>query len=294
MARKGLAFRHRKGDSVRYAAVPFVVGTYEFQLGNLDRELAGMFERYLNEAYLSKLSDNVVPMRTIPVNRSVDASSPVAPYQDARQIVRGHKKIAVADCLCRVQQGILDSGCDKPREVCLVFGSHADYYVENGMARYIDVDEALAILDRCDEAGLVNQPHNTVNPGGMCNCCGDCCGILRGLKQLPRPVEAVFNDYFAVVDPDTCDGCETCIERCQMEAVAIGEDGIAVIDLDRCIGCGLCVTACPPEALRLDRKPEEQCRKVPRSGQELMTMTAEVRGTSLIPLAVLRKNAGDD
>ena len=36
MAQKGLLFRKRKGGRSRYAAVPYVVGIFEFQLGKMD------------------------------------------------------------------------------------------------------------------------------------------------------------------------------------------------------------------------------------------------------------------
>jgi len=267
MAQKGLVFRHRREGEVRYAAAAFVVGIYEYQLGRVDRELAEMLERYFNECFLGVLSDNIVPMRTIPINQSVDAKSQVAPYQDARQIVRAQKKIALAECLCRYLKEKIDEGCTRPKEVCLLFGSHAEYYVENGMGRFIDSDEAIRVLDQCDEAGLVNQPHNANNPGGMCNCCGDCCGILRALKHQPRPADAVYSNYFATVDSDTCTGCETCLERCQMEALTMGDGDTVVLDVSRCIGCGLCVPVCPEEAISLIKKPHET--RPPKTREEL-------------------------
>jgi Na+-translocating ferredoxin:NAD+ oxidoreductase subunit B len=261
-----------------------VVGSYEFQLKNLDRDLAEMVEAYFQEAYLTSLAGNIVPLRTVPVNRAINVSWPVAPYADARRIVQEKTKIAVAECICRKQQGLLDKGCGKPREVCLVFGSHADYYIENKMARPIDQQEALAILDTCEAAGLVNQPANMINPGGMCNCCGDCCGVLRALNGFPRPADLVFNDFTAQVRAEDCTGCETCIDRCQMQALTMDSDGVAEVNPARCIGCGLCVTTCPTEAISLILKPEEQRTPPPSDGRDLMVKTAELRGTSLIPV----------
>ncbi|MFZ5569973.1 MAG: 4Fe-4S binding protein [Thermodesulfobacteriota bacterium] len=284
MVEKGLIFRVRKNDAARYAAVPFVIGSYEFQLNRMDRELAEMTETYFEEALMPHLVGNVPPLRTIPVQKSVDVAHKVAPYADAKAIVADKEKIAVAECICRKQQGLLEKGCGKPREVCLVFGSHADYYVDKGMARFIEKTEAYAILDQCEKAGLVNQPANMVNPGGMCNCCGDCCGVLRGLNQLPKPAEMVCNNYVAAVNAEECTGCGVCEERCQMAAVAVNDDSIAAVNPDRCIGCGLCVTTCPTEAIRLQVKPEHLQRTPPASGRELMDMTARIRGTSLMPL----------
>jgi electron transport complex protein RnfB len=287
MARKGTLFRFRRGDKASYAAVPFVIGSYEFQLGRMDREFAEMVEAYFNEGMLPALAKNIVPLRTLPVNQSLDIAHQVSSFPDAKTIIRGKDKIAVADCICRQHQGLLDKGCGKPNEVCILFGAHADYYVENGMARFINQDEAVAILDTCEEAGLVNQPANMVNPGGMCNCCGDCCGVLRGLKQMPKPAEMVYNNYWAVVEADECTACEMCLDRCQMEAITMGEDELAVVDSDRCIGCGLCVTTCPTEAIQLVLKPEELWKAPPKDGKELIALTAEKRGTSLMPLSMM-------
>lgn len=287
MAARGLIFRQRKNGDVRYAAVAFVIGSYEFQLKNMDRELAEMMEAYLEEGLLDFTpGKNILPLRTIPVHKSITVSHPVSPYAQAREIIKTKETIALSDCICRVQQELLDKGCGKPKEVCLSFGSHADYYVDNKLGRYITQQEALEVLDRCEAAGLVNQPANMINPGGMCNCCGDCCGVLRTLNKLPKPAEAVFNDYWAHVNPELCTGCETCLDRCQMAAIDM-VDGIAVVNQDRCIGCGLCVTTCPTEAAQLELKPEDKQSKPPASGRKLMTRTAKLRGTSLVPLSMV-------
>ncbi|MFQ5485973.1 MAG: 4Fe-4S binding protein, partial [Desulfobacterales bacterium] len=264
----------------------FVVGAYEFQVGRMDKEFAEIFEDYFNEALAKNFSNVRLPLRTVPVHKSVDIGSNIAPYRDAREIIKSKDNIALADCICRKQKGLLGEDCDNPREVCFMFGSHADYYVENKLARKITKDEALSVLDKCEEAGLVCQPANSINPGGMCNCCGDCCGILRALKIQPKPSEMVVNNYWASVDPEICTGCETCVDRCQMEAVSMNESDIAQVNTDRCIGCGLCVTTCPSEAMSLVVKPEESRFEPPASGRDLMQETAQKRGKTLMPLSI--------
>ena len=158
-----------------------------------------------------------------------------------------------------------------------MFGSHAHYYVENGMGRYIDKEEAREIVKRNDEVGLVMQPFNSQKMGGMCSCCGDCCGMLRSLKKQPNPAAAVQSNYFADVDAEACIGCETCLERCQMEAIDMVKDK-AVINLDRCIGCGLCVTTCSTEAAQLIRRPDEQLYEPPVTGTMTYMAIMKERG----------------
>lgn len=278
MAQKGLLFRFRIKNRVRYSAIPFIVGIYEFQLKRLDSELAGLTEAYFNETFFGNMTGSVTPLRTIPVNESIESVIQVAAYSDARELVKNAPKIAIADCICRIHQARLDISCEKPSEVCFSFGASADYYVENGMGRFIDVEEGLSILAKSEEAGLVVQPESTQNPGGMCNCCGDCCGPLRALKKLDSPADLVMNNYFAEVEAGACTGCETCLDRCQMDAIRMTGDETASILLKRCIGCGLCVTTCPGEAITLHLKPVSQHRTIPANGRELLKKTAERRG----------------
>ena len=53
----------------------------------------------------------------------------------------------------------------------------------------------------------------------------------------------------AVVDKETCTGCENCVEACPVDAIAM-EDGIAVVS-DACIDCGQCVDECPVDAIEM-------------------------------------------
>ena len=278
MARKGLLFRVRKGDRVRYAAVPYVVGIYEFQLNKMDESFARDHEEYFREVFGSAIQGSQTPvLRTIPIDRQLVADYPVAPFEDVLRIIESQESIAVAPCVCRTTKQLVGEPCDKPVERCFSFGSHAAYYVENGMGRYISKAEAKALIIANEKAGLVMQPFNSEKAGGMCSCCGCCCGVLRSIKAQPVPADAVKSNYFAEVDGDSCTGCETCIERCQMDAIAIIDD-VANVIRDRCIGCGLCVTTCPAEALALIKKPEKEQYVPPKSGVETYIRIAQERG----------------
>jgi Na+-translocating ferredoxin:NAD+ oxidoreductase subunit B len=278
MAQKGLLFRQRKGDRLRYAAVPYVVGIFEHQLKRMDEGFAKDHEEYFETAFGRTIQSFKTPvLRTIPINRQLVANYPVAPYEDVLQILDAQDKIAVAPCVCRTTTHLAGKACAKPIENCFSFGSHADYYVENGMGRYITADEAKAIIRKNEADGLVMQPFNSQKIGGMCSCCGDCCGVLRSLKMHPTPAKMVQSNYFAQVDENECTGCETCIERCQMDAIDV-IDGIAEIALDRCIGCGLCVSTCPVEAIRLIKKPEDQLYEPPKTGIDTYIRILQERG----------------
>jgi len=278
MAFRGLLFRQRKGDNVRYSAVPFVVGIFEFQLNSVDRELALDLDTYYEESLgLSFQRWSTPVMRTIPINTELVSQWPIAAYEDALGIIDSQKKIAVANCICRTTAQKADKGCDKPLEACFLFGSHGQYYVDNGMGRFITKDEAKAIIRKNEAAGLVMQPFNSQYAGGMCSCCGDCCGMLRSLKKQDNPAAAVKSNYYAQIDGELCTGCETCIDRCQMDAIDMVDDK-AVVALKRCIGCGLCVSTCPTDAVSLVKKPEESLYLPPENGMETYMRIARERG----------------
>lgn len=278
MAERGLLFRQKKGDAVRYAAIPFVHGLFEFQVKNIERDFSEMVQQYFEEGLDGAIENGAEYfVRTVPVQESVKTGYNIAPYEDAVEILRGKEKIVVTDCICRKSMEIIDKSCNRPVETCFMFGSMGQYYLDRKMGRRVDADEAKEILLKCHEAGLVTQPATAQNPGGMCNCCGDCCGVLRALNKHPKPAGIVFSNHYAVLDESLCTGCETCIDRCQMKAITVN-GGVCEISRDRCIGCGLCVTTCPSEALQLIPKPKEELREPPVNTFEQMMMMAQKRG----------------
>jgi len=62
----------------------------------------------------------------------------------------------------------------------------------------------------------------------------------------------------AVVNPDRCAACLTCVRTCPYHVPYIGEEGYAVIDTAGCHGCGCCVAECPGKAITLKHFTDEQ------------------------------------
>lgn len=256
MARKGLIFRHRRGDQVRYMAAQFAVGIWEYHVNDLDPELIKDLNEYLPYFFAQINKLKTPQLRTIPVSRALPSEQRIVGYEKARELILEQQEIVVAPCICRRERQIMGEGCRHPLETCLVFGSGAQYYLENGLGRAIDQQEALRILDEAEQSGLVLQPSNSQKVVNICSCCGCCCQILKNLKRLPQPAAHVASNYFAHVDGDRCTGCGICVERCQMDAIAVGE--CAAVLRSRCIGCGLCVPTCPEAAVALVAKPEAE------------------------------------
>lgn len=283
MAGKGLIFSIETPNRPPvYMAAQFVVGIWEYHVNTLDEEFVKDMEAYM--PILAGEAFNHLPqLRTIPVGKSINAGMEILPYEKVEELVSKQKKFLVAPCICRREHQLKGAGCDKLMEACLVFGWGADYYERNKLGRVITLEETLEIIRKAEEEGLVLQPSNTREIVNICCCCGDCCQILLNLKRHPFPAAMVSSPFIAKVEPETCLGCQVCLDRCQMDALSM-EDEQAVLDPERCIGCGLCVSTCSSGALRLERKPEETQPKIPKNQMEALSLRIEARAEAKINL----------
>jgi ferredoxin len=258
-------------------ASQYVIGIWEYHVNDLSPELIKDMNEYMPTLIDTKVWQKAPQLRTIPVNRSIEAKLEILPFEKAEELIDSQKKLLVAPCICRRERSIMGEECDRPEEACLIFGKAAEYYQRNGLGRLIEKQEALDILKKADEAGLVLQPGNAQRAANICCCCGCCCAVLRTLKEYPKPAGLVSSPFYAALNRDDCEGCEKCIERCQMDALRM-EDDKASLDADRCIGCGLCVTTCPTGALTLERKPDSEQPEVPRNLFEAANQLGRERG----------------
>ena len=193
-----------------------------------------------------------VHMRVIPIDTTVASEQQVLPFEDVSAIVENARRVAVVPCPCRVSA----RKCDKPNEVCMQLNRAADYAIERGTGRELTKAEAVDVLRKSQEAGLV---HMTVNAKTaehvICNCCGCCCIMIPVLVQ--RGVGMLGpSRYLAEVDADACTACGACEEECPFEAIKM--EDTALISEDKCFGCGVCAVACPEEAISLStvREPD--------------------------------------
>jgi electron transport complex protein RnfB len=275
LAKRGLIFRTREGDKVAYQAFQFIVGIYEFQLPYLDREFSEMMEEYFPYLGMSLGVLKTKQLRVAPVDSSVDALPTVAPYNNIREMVKKEKLILNNPCICRKEQELLGNKCDRPRDLCFSFGKFAQYGLDNGTGTQVTPEEALELLDKAEEAALVMSPSNTQELEFICCCCGCCCGGLKNLKLLDNPADFMQSYYRAIIDPDECTACGTCVERCQIDAIE-EKDDVMEVNPARCIGCGLCVSECPVEAITLEEK--EGMEPPPADLDEVFERLSKERG----------------
>lgn len=278
MMRKGIILTFNEGyRETYYGNAEFAMGgIFNFQLNNLTEELLTDYHLYQVERRAKDKpgTGGGLPLRTIPVDRSipVQARFAVSDYDSVRNLVENARgKLSVANCICRLTSRILGDGCKKTNliEACLMIGTdHARRHVDMGIGRYITKEEAFELLDKAQQDGLVLQPENSQRPDTVCICCGDCCVLLTMLNKHPRPAELYVTNYYVHFNPELCNGCGVCVEKCQMNARSM-VDGIAEINPDRCIGCGNCVVLCSLEANTLLKKEPE---KVPLKDKSTVNM----------------------
>ena len=251
MAQKGLVFRISRHGKKQYNAIPFVVGLYEYSLKRMDRGLAELCKEYVDSVYIDELGKTNIPaLKVIPIEKRIKRETELLPYQKIVETVRKAKKFAVAECLCRKEKRLLGQGCEHPLENCLTFGIAAEYYIESGLGREINADEAIQILEEADKSGLVHTGTNTKSLALICACCPCCCTFMKTITQKGYDRTRFYNSNFvAVVEAEECVACGTCVDRCPVSAISVNE--LAEVDRNKCLGCGLRATECETSAITL-------------------------------------------
>lgn len=283
MANRGNTYAKIQDGVKVYANMPLVVGMLELQVSRLSLNLLKDVEEYFQEKYAGEyLRTPVRQMRVIPIQKSIKASHRIGTYDELRNLIESAEgRIRVGECMCRkgMQMAGHSCGVTARKETCMAFRDFADLTGRSGWGRPISKEEALEIAAKGEEEGLVLQPGNEQETEFICSCCGDCCGILKMAKAMPKPAEFMATNYYAQVDVDLCNGCGGCLERCQMDAIRL-ENNTAEINRDRCIGCGLCVSTCAVEAIQLAKKPRQQ---VPPKNMEALMDTIMAHKKATLP-----------
>ena len=260
MVEKGNTFRKKKDGAKVYASVPLVIGMLELQGSQLPLDVLQDINQYFQEGFAAEYVSTKIPQtRVIPVRKSITAEHRIGTYDELKDLIeKAGDRIRIGECMCRNLMRKVGQTCKATtrQETCMAFRDFADLAGKKGWGRPISKEQALEIASKNEEDGLVLQPANEQEPEFICSCCGDCCGILRMAKAMPRPVDVFASNYYALGNPEICVGCGTCGDRCQMDAVSL-QDEIAVVNRDRCIGCGLCVSTCPSGAIHLVTKAKE-------------------------------------
>jgi Fe-S-cluster-containing hydrogenase component 2 len=261
MAGRGLLYLRETPGGPYFCLLPVVPGMMELQFmgggaGPEKVRLARLFEDYYRPGTgRAMLAAGMPYSRVIPVERVVENRQEILPFERAAEVVRAAAAVAVANCYCRHEADLLGQGCGHPKDVCLMFGPFAEFAAARGWARLVETGEALATLERAEEAGLVHVTDNVASGANfMCNCCGCCCLFLRTITTLDQPGAVAQAAFLPEVDRAECTACGACAEACQVGAVRVEDEQPAAVDADRCLGCGQCLGACAFGAVEMVRR----------------------------------------
>src|SRR6266540_2679368 len=186
----------------------------------------------------------------------------VLAWEKASEVVGGARRWAVSLCFCRHKAEHLGQRCDAPMDNCLSINGGAEFIARRGFGREIGRTEALEILARARESGLVQIAANVKSrPTFVCNCCGCCCEQLQAVSRWGLPAVNP-SGFVPLSDAARCAGCSRCARACPVGAIAMEPVLSAAsrkaalaprIDEERCIGCGVCAGACHKGALAMAR-----------------------------------------
>lgn len=221
----------------QYILPMFVPGCAEFMVMNAKQveehpELADFFEN-MSRLPLEKVTPMVPPggagigMHVIPVEKAIPAKQESVSVEHISYWLNKYKdKYAVGACSCRRQQRVRGEGTgDIEGDLCIGVGDMADYLVETGKGRYIEIDEVMEILQRAEDNGYVHQITNIDGEEkifAICNCAVGVCNGLR-TSQLFNTPNMSRSAYRASVDPAKCVACGRCVEFCPSGAAKLGQ-----------------------------------------------------------------------
>ena len=190
-------------DHVKQYILPmFVPGCAEFMMMNEKQveehpELADFFEN-MSRLPLEKITPMVplggagIGMHVIPVEQAIPATQQSVSVEHISYWLKKYEnKYAVGACSCRRQQRVRGEGTGEIEgELCIGVGDMADYLVETGKGRYIDLNEVLEILQRAEDNGFVHQITNIDGEDkifAICNCAPGVCNALRTSQLFNTP-----------------------------------------------------------------------------------------------------------
>ncbi|MBN2466800.1 MAG: 4Fe-4S binding protein [Deltaproteobacteria bacterium] len=266
LAGKGFLYkRQTPSGKVGYAFIQIGFGIpqiffWKGEITDAVKEIAPTLGKYLRKTTpKARGSEHTRFYRYVPVNKAVDHGlQAVYTYDMMTEVVNKAKKIAVVHCSCRQTRRLLtNSTCTHSLEVCIKFNKMAEFVLDKRLGREITKGEALEIIRKSEEEGLIHFVDNCQEEiQHNCNCCACCCWTVMPIKKRLVPRDYIMATYYLrTTDEDLCTACGQCAEDCPLEIITM-ENDLPVVDESICIGCGLCLLHCPIDAAKLKRKDD--------------------------------------
>lgn len=149
-------------------------------------------------------------------------------------------------CDCRSVRG----DCGLPTKTCITYNTGINSRIDRGIGEKIDKETAKQIVINAEKEGLMH----TANSNGICNCCGDCCYILRSLQRKNSQGVWPISKYIVDFDEEKCISCGKCVKRCHFGVFEKKDKKITIANKEKCIGCGICKSTCKANAITMKER----------------------------------------
>lgn len=269
LADKGILLDLQHKADKKYILAPPMAGFFEFSImrtdGKFDRKiLSELFYQYINveKKFTKQIFELDPPINRVFIQEETIQSKDymeVLDYEKATKIIESATCITVGTCYCRHKMKHIGKACKMPQEVCLTFNASAKSLSKHGIAKKINKKEAMKILDKCINYGLMQIGDNIQkNVNWICNCCSCCCEAVLAYKKLGYRSK-IHSNFISKFNKKKCIGCGICITRCPVAAIKFSkankdEKKFIKIDRKKCLGCGVCVKFCTTKSLLMERR----------------------------------------
>ena len=217
-----------------YLMPPYTPGIFEFLLINekfciAHPEIAYAFHQHATTSQIEHAPNTPMGagiMRVIPVESAIPAGTIAVDNELCSKYIEDNEgHLSVTPCQCRRVRRMMGEGSgDLDEGFCIFMGHVGDMFNRTGRGRPCSVEEAKAIIERCEAIGCVHQI-TTLHQGetfAICNCQPESC-LALGMTQYFNTPAASRSNYVAEIDPEKCVACGMCTPTCANNAIQMGQ-----------------------------------------------------------------------
>ncbi len=275
MSERGVILRMGKVYGI-FPAMPgliefyFVTGKDEnMELGArlLHENMAKIAPEWFASGYpfFRNLPSSSLKEKLIKIDETIeDVGQKILVYEDIEAYINRCTSITVVNCMCRTVGELLGNKCEKIEEnVCMALNMAGDALTPYGLGRQVSKKEALELVKKAEDCGLIHTINNAAGPDApmmICNCCPCHCEVIRCLRDFKNPSALARSNFKPKFNKELCILCDKCVNICPMEALwhhysHSGKDSDERIMYKEqyCIGCGLCAHHCPKDAISMEK-----------------------------------------